>query len=167
MEEILIVLFVAILACSYRKIFLTKLYFHNGTYNGFLNPSIIVSDIVIFFILFNITIKYLLSQYITRVINYATLSKNDHILSLLNRDALRQNLSRETFLMLTFWLWVMLSVFWAPFKLVALYKALYFSEILIFFIMVYYFALKKASLYKHIKMAIINSQLKICIKPYL
>jgi hypothetical protein len=93
-----------------------------------------------------ITIKYFICQLIAR----------DHAMKLIKRFLDSIMISRKTVFLAVLWLWLALSVLWSPLKEFALYKALCFSEILIFFAMIYHFALNKANLYKHIKMAIMG-----------
>jgi hypothetical protein len=150
---ILIMLFFVTFPFNIRKVFPVKYSFLKGTYNDFLTPSIRISDIIIFlFIIF--TIINFICQYYKRSIKGAPFdNKANSSLTILTYFNL--NFSRETVFLVVLWLWLALSVLWSPLKEVALYKALCFSEILIFFAMVYHFALNKANLYKHIKMVII------------
>lgn len=156
-EEILIILLFATFAFNIRKIFLTKYSFLSGTYNDYLTPSIRLSDIVIILTIIIFTIKYIISQYRSRKTSSLRIYNNKINLSRFNSIFSKLNISRETVLLIIFWSWLLLSVIWAPFKEIALYKAYYVSEILVFSIIVYHFALNKVLFNKNLELAIITS----------
>jgi len=148
--------FFATFAFNIRKVFLTKYSFLNGTYNDFLTPSIRMSDIVILLFIIIYIIKYVFSQARnTLVLRFSYSYIQSALLKRLSM--LYQSISRATFFIFLLWLWICLSVTWAPFKSLALYKACYFTEVLIFFVLAYKFALNKAYPYKRLELAIIVS----------
>lgn len=156
-EEILIVLFFATFVFNIRKVFLTRYSFLNGTYNDFLTPSIRLSDIVIILFLFIYIIKYFISQVKGAGSKFYALKNVIQHLSRYIHNLTTFNISRATFFIIIFWLWICFSIAWASFETIALYKAIYISEILGFLIILYYFALNKAHLLKSIKLAVIIS----------
>lgn len=156
-EEILIIFFFATFAFNIRKVFLTKYSFLNGTYNDFLSISLSLSDMVILLLFFVITIKYIYCQYQKSVSFNTVLGNITQKLSNSTHYLFSINVSRRIILIIVFWMWICFSIIWSPFQEIAIYKAIIFSLIFIYFAILSHYATKKNNLLYKIKWALIFS----------
>ena len=62
-EKMLIILFLATFPLNIRKVFPTFYSYPGGEFNEYLTPSLNWSDMIILFLIINITIKKLISQW--------------------------------------------------------------------------------------------------------
>jgi len=153
-EIILIILFFAIFSFNIRKVFLTPYSFLNGQFNEYLTPNLSLSDLLAFLAIFIIAIKHAYCQLYLRRLNYTLSGHNYRLLSINN---LPYYFSRETFLITAFFSWIALSIFWSPFKQIAIYRTVLILGLFIYFLVVYFSAKKSLYLKKWLKMAILFS----------
>lgn len=129
-EAILIFLFFATFSFNIRKIFLTKYSYLNGEFNEYMTMSFNWSDLLILLLLIIYIIKYVNRQS-SNLLNFK--NYQGHINSFMSRVILLvSKVTRETFLLYLLLFWIALSIFWSPFKIIAIYRLLIIFAVLIF-----------------------------------
>jgi O-antigen ligase len=148
-EKILVLLFFTTFPFNLRKVFLTPYSFPKGEFNEYLTLSLNWSDVLILSLLFIYTIKRILSQiskptkknfYLKN--NKSLLSRAIHRITFLLRSNVLEfkfnifSARKETFLLFFFLLWMIVSINWASFRLLAIYRLFIIFLIVTFFIII-------------------------------
>jgi len=131
-EKILIVLFFATFAFNVRKVFLTPFSYLAGGFNEYMTFSLGWADILMVGAVVIYTIKEIFSQIGDAAAADSSLYNVIRKMSNVIRNYYGENVSRETFWLLLFLAWAGLSVFWAQYKPIAVYKFLTLVEIALF-----------------------------------
>lgn len=134
-EKILVFVFFATFSLNVRKVFPTFFSYPRGEFNEYMTPSLNWSDVLILTLIIIYIIKYIISQGIKleKTVFYGNNNKGilssitDCITNLFHRitQPLKVTISSarsETFLLFLFLIWSAVSIFWAPFKLIAAYR---------------------------------------------
>lgn len=129
-ERILIILFLATFTLNVRKVFLTPLSFLNGYFNEYLTPSFSWADLVMLAVIIMYTIKWLYCQFVPAY-NWNITPENKKT-TLSSITSLVPIKSRETFLLFLFLVWLALSVFWSPYKPIAVCRTVTLLELIAF-----------------------------------
>jgi O-antigen ligase len=129
-EKWLIILFLATFALNIHKVFLTPLSFLNGTFNEYMTPSYSWADLLMLTVIIIYTIKWFIGQLGQRLPGKSILQIVIRFKSSVIRNF--YIVSRETFIIILFLIWIGLSIFWSQYRLVALYRFTTFLEISLF-----------------------------------
>lgn len=134
-EKILVFLFFATFPFNLRKVFLTPYSFPKGEFNEYMTLSLNWSDILILSLIIIYIIKRLISQlYKPNRESFYGNNNNTILSSITHRNTfLLHCITRlfkvtifsarsETFLLFLFFLWLVISIIWAPFRLIAIYR---------------------------------------------
>jgi len=139
-EAILFFIFFATFTFNIRKVFLTPYSYLNREFNEYLTISFSWADLLIILLMLIYTIKYIISQY--KGYSSSTFLLKNKISDKSSIALLKLNVSRETFLLLLFIGWVVISIFWSPLKEIALFRALSVIEVAILAFLAFNFALQ-------------------------
>ena len=129
-ELILIIIFLATFGLNVRKVFLTPYSFLNGYFNEYLTSSFGWADLLMVTVIIIYTTKWLYCQFVQVHSSNITQENKKTILSSI--ASIVRIKSRETFLLVLFIVWLALSVFWSPYKPIAVYKIVILVELIAF-----------------------------------
>ncbi len=120
-ERILIVLFLLIFPLNLRKVFLTPYSFQKGYFIEYLTSNLSFADIIVLLTIFIFTIKIIIRQIneygkVDNLLEY-----NKLVLSSIFKYL--SGMTRETVVLIFFVLLVLISVSWATYKPIAVYRA--------------------------------------------
>jgi O-antigen ligase len=129
-ENWLIILFMATFTLNIRKVFLTPFSFLNGTFNEYMTYSFSWADLLMLAVIIIYTIKLIHSQLIIR--RYHNTTQNNKILNMSSVIRRITHVSRETIVLLSFLVWMGISIFWSEYKPIAIYRFASFLELFLF-----------------------------------